>query len=245
MFDGTISWRFRMSLRLASLSLIVALFPISSFSGQPTLDDAIAALQAEGGVLDVTNVDMSRNGDVESLVRMAAPCDESGCEWNFVARTAEGFDVVATGMARDAFLEATDGGGAVLNVDGATWAWSGDILYPYGSLLESLQAKRGEAEDFALVTSTSLYTGAEDMTLYRWDLDLFEDGEIFRVFSVGGLSYMIGGWGSPYLIYGENGALIDSGITSDIPRIFRGSDGASVIVIEVGPAAFNQKVLTR
>jgi hypothetical protein len=234
-----------MSLRLTSLFILASLMPMAAHAGGATLEEALEALQAEGGVVDVSSVDMSRNGDLEALVRMEAPCDETGCEWRLVARTAAGFDVVATGMARDAFLEETDEGGAVLNADGATWAWSGDILYPYASLLESLQARRGDAEDFALVTSTSLYTDAADMTLYRWDADLFEDGEIFRIFSIGGISYTIGGWGSPYLIYGENGALIDSGITSDIPRIFRGSDGASVIVIDVGPAVFNQKVLTR
>lgn len=234
-----------MSLRLTSLAILASLVPISALAGSATLDEAIAALQAETDILDVTSVDMSRNGDLESLIRLNSPCDDSGCEWRLVARTADGFDVVATGMARDAFLEETDGGGAILNADGATWAWSGDILYPYASLLESIQAKRADADDVALVTSTSRYTKAAEMTLDRWDAELFDDGEIFRIFAVGGIYYTIGGWGTPYLIYGENGALVDSGISSDLPRIFKGGSGASVTVIEVGPAAFNQKVLTR
>lgn len=200
--------------------------------------DAFLAAMAEGeAVLDVSRHDLGKDGSEEALVRMSSPCEGQACEWRFVAKAETGWTVISSGFAEDAYLEETAGGDAVVNTDGITWAWSGTKLYPYASILENTPAVKATADELSFIAKNSKFTEGEKFTASLFRFDLFQDGSDDRIFLIRGLYYTVGTWGTPYLIFDDADRLIDSGVSMDMPRIFRNAKGEGIHVLEVTPVS--------
>lgn len=204
-------------------------------AGDPGLDAFIAAMPDFGKVRDVSTHDIGKDGSLEALVRMSEPCEADGCEWRFIAKTGETWTIASTGFAKDAYLEKTAGDDAVLNTDGVTWAWSGSVLYPYASLLETATGVEANAEEIDFISKNSEFTLTDKFTGTLYRLDLFGDGSDDRIFLIDGLYYTVGTWGTPYLIFDSENKLLDSGVSMDMPRVFKAADGDGFHIVEVTP----------
>ncbi|MCW3784657.1 hypothetical protein [Defluviimonas salinarum] len=230
---------------LASSLALLAAFPAlaeaaaSGFEPPAGLLEAIDAVAAGREILETHFLDMSGSGQPEALVELGGDCPDGLCDWSLVALTDAGWTEVGVGSAREVGFEETEGGGAVVNSDGVTWAYSGGAgIYPWGDLLQGARSDTASGEDLALIAASSKYTETEKMRVDRYTLDLNGDGADERIFLVGGLYYAAGTWGTPYLIYGSDGALILEGASADMPRIFPMPDGKGVQVIDVVPAGY-------
>lgn len=217
------------------LALATLAFAGAAQAGDPGLDAFISGMPKSEKVMDVSTHDMGKDGSLEALVRMSEPCEADGCEWRFIAKSGDGWSIAATGLAKDAYLEKTEGDDAVLNTDGITWAWSGSVLYPYASLLESATGVAASSEEIAFIATNSEFTLSDKFTATLYRLDLFGDGSDDRIFLINGLYYTVGTWGTPYLVFDSENKLLDSGVSMDMPRIFKAADGDGFHVVEVTP----------
>jgi hypothetical protein len=203
------------------------------------LDGILAEMPDSETIREVSFYDMSRNGFDEALVTMDRNCDQGYCDWMLFAVGEDGWHAVGAGNGNDVRFEPTEGGGAVLNSDDITWAYSGaGSIYMYGDLLHDFAPAEASDEEYELVASNTKYDQPVHMRLDRYEVDLNGDEVPERVFMINGLFYKAGQWGTPYVIFDANDTLVLEGITSDLPLIFQKSDTPGSIVLNVTPSGF-------
>lgn len=182
-------------------------------------------------VASVSAFDMSQNGTPEGLVVLGDDCENSSCEWRLFAETQDGWRAVGSGVAKDAFFEPLADGGAVINSDDITWAYSGgDTIYMWGDSLQGAKLEPASDIEYSFIGANTEYTATPRVELSRYTIDLNGDGSPERIYLIGGLYYQVGMWGTPYVVVDGNDEVILTGISTDRPRVFPDKDGGSLVV---------------
>lgn len=140
-------------------------------------------------------------------------------------------------MSQDVFFEPTDGGGAVINSDDVIFAYSGGrSIYMYGHMLAGKHPTKGTQEELAWLAENTDYTETSEVRLEKFVADLNGDGSPERIFIIGGIYYLAGAAGNPYVIVDADDDIIIEGRSPDGPRIFPKSEGSGSIVVNPLPA---------
>lgn len=202
-----------------------------------SLDAYLEILRETVDVAGIETYDISSNGIDEALVR-TNDCEGDLCAWSLVAFADGGWRVVGSSWAGESRFEPSASGGGVVWSDGVTWAWSGGWIYPFDDVVSRSREMMASKEDVAFVVGNTRWDDASlmDLTVYR--LDLLGTGWNQNLFVVGGLAYLAGPSGYPYVISDRNGAILDEGYSVDPPAIYRTPDGAGATVLRRSPSGF-------
>lgn len=209
---------------------------VIEFEPPEALTEAIAQHEDHGRFSGVSYYDVSGDGMVEGLVTYGNCTGPGGCDWRLFADMGDAYGVFAEGNGRDVFLEPTSPAGALLNLDGVTYAMGDEGTYIYGHLLQGLRPDPVAQGDYELVTKNTGYTNTARMDLQKFMVDIFGDAALETVYIIGGSEYALGNWGSPYAIFDAAGALVMDGISADGPLIFKSPMINGTTVANVKPS---------
>ena len=176
-----------MKTHLLASAAIMLMLPGMAFSAEEgtvqseaipdALINLIDAMPDAADVASIATFDMSRNGTVEGLVVIGSDCEKSSCEWRLFAEGETGWRAVGSGVAVDPYFEPLADGGAVVNSDGITWAYSGgDAIYMWGDLLQDADFESASDADYVLIGARTEYTSTPRIDLGKYTIDLNGDG---------------------------------------------------------------------
>lgn len=206
-----------------------------------SLDGALASFAREHGDGRVEELDMTQNGVSEILLVQDENCSSDGCAWTLMAQADGQVSEISSGLAHSVSLRATAPAGGVLYTDGITWALSETGLYPFGDLLGVLRQRPVSLAELEAIHEIEAYAEVTRDDVETRSFPYLIDGEeVFaHVHVITSRAYAIGEWGHPYLLFGEDGALIQEGISAEYPRIFPDPDAGGFSLIEVLPVGLS------
>jgi len=196
----------------------------------------IQRIDAESGVRDIAYADLHGTGVQSALVQTDA-CEEDVCRWDLVAHDGGAYRVSGSSIAEEVRFEPTEGGGQVIWSDGVTWAFNGNWIMPWGSLLDDMPSRDGTEAEHRLVLEHKPFFDGSDMHLTVYEAALLGNGWNQRAIFIGGLCCMAGPSGYPFMIVDHEGEILVEGTSIDAPQLFRKSSG-DVAVISQGVSGY-------
>lgn len=228
----------------ASSILFAGLLAPAAIAGEAEgIEALVQDLGSQPGVMASGLVDLDDSGVKEGFVAWSDGCETSvGCKWVVVGSENGEAEILFTrfSSAPHIGVDALDRPSVI--ADGVPWRLASSGLYPgQADYPDELWAKASRQE-IQLLTTTSTYTEAAQMSVRTTNIDLNNDGSDEIIMSIEGTYYaMMGGEYTPYVIYAASGDLLHSGYSADGPRIYPHDGGGSVV--EVTPAGINVKLL--
>lgn len=193
------------------------------------LYDAVQAVAAADPVRDVEYVDFFNDGDYVALVRTDV-CEGSVCRWDLISRVEGGYVVTGGSMAEQVSVIATDGGGKVIWSDGVIWAFTGDLLRPWGDMLESVQDRDARDEERDAVISHNEFWDPNQMVLSVYEVEPFGAPFNHKLVLVGGACCISSMNGLPFLILDPFNEVVFEGNSADRPYIYKMAPGKAAII---------------
>lgn len=203
-----------------------------------SLDEAAQAFGGQHGETESFMLDLDQSGSPEILLVQVENCLEDGCAWQLLRETHSGLEEVSSGLAWNASMERTFPAGGVLMTDGITWALNDAGLFPFGDILGLTSQRPTRTSELERIQEIAGFETVSASDIDSWSFSYSVDGDaVFaHVHVLTGDEFLIGHWGSPYLIFDHDDNLMQEGVSSEFPRIFPDPDADGFSVVDIVPA---------
>lgn len=206
-------------------------------------DAAIEAFSIRHGMTQVERLDMNQSGSEEILLIERDPCGAEACAWSLYSQ-GDAVHRLSEGHGREIRLEATEPAGGVLHVDGVTWALMEGRLYPFGDEISMGQERAANSGEILSIQAVPPFSDITRNDVRSWTFRYLRDETQHHahVHVITAWEHQVGHWGSPYLIFDNDGEIIAQGLSTDGPRIFPDLTHGGFTIVEVVPAGFTMQV---